>query len=162
MGYLDFFLVTCRVLHTFSAVAWIGGIAFLGGVANPVFKHFGVAGAEMASHIERRFVGFVWTTAWGLGVSGVLLMLMNDHFLWFDYDTRWDFLLLGKQMLFLTMVGSSLIISRSHRHLLEPAQTSNADSDIPLDEIIRWRITMLTRVNLVFGIVALTMAEMMH
>ena len=162
MGFVDFFLVTCRVLHVFSAVAWIGGLAFLGGVAGPVFKHFGAAGTDMSTHIERRFVGFVWTTAWGLGVSGVLLTLLSDQFLWFDLHSAWRVLLVVKQVLFVALVGSSLMISSTLRDLDSARAAAAASEDLSPADILRWRITMLYRVNLLCGIGAIIVAAMMR
>jgi len=162
MGFLDFFLVTCRVLHVFSVAAWIGGLGFLGGVAGPVFRHFGERGEEIAAHIERRFVGFVWTVAWGAGVSGLLLMLMSDKFLWLDYSTPWRWFLLGKQIIFLCMIAASLVISASLKEAAPLTSTTAPEGDLSDVERLRWRVTLLQRLNIMLGIAALILAACMQ
>ena len=161
MGFLDFFLVCCRTLHVFSAAMWIGGLGFLGGVAGPVFKHFGAKGDELSLPIERRFIGFVWTSAWGVGLSGLLLMLLSDRFVWLDFSTPWRQLLIVKQVLFLGMVAASLAISATLKEQLNPRAPSVGEELSDHDRLV-WRKALLSRLNLICGITAMIIAAMMH
>jgi len=163
----------CRALHIFSAVGWIGGIGFLNGVALPIFNYMGAnnkgeSGAEAWFRVQQRFTGYVWTCAWGLGVSGIILMLLSSNFLWFDFSTGWRAILLMKQIVFLCMVGASLGISRSVKELVGVVATKTTSPVYTTDskeltdyETIKWRIMMLNKFNMVCGITGILLAAAM-
>jgi putative copper export protein len=159
--HLNFFVWMCRALHIFSAVGWIGGIGFLNGVASPIFTYIGDGSKDTRLRLQQRFIGYVWTCVWGLLVSGVILMLMSGKFLWFDFSDMWRVLLLGKQILFLVMVGISLIISRSLKDIVSAKTALNADQDISDYDVIEWRISSLNKLNMLCGIVAILLAAAM-
>ncbi len=161
MGFLSFFHWMCRTLHLFSAVAWIGGLGFIGGVYGPVLDHFRARAFDIDLAVRRRFVGFMWTTAWGLGVSGVLLMMLDGRFLWGDWSTAWRQMLLAKQVLFALLVFVVFAISASLKEIMDgsPAGTPD-DPATPLGRARR-RIALLTRYAIFFGILAILIAAAM-
>lgn len=100
---MDFVLWVCRVMHVISSVVWVGGLIFLNVVVNPVLEHDKGTRNPTAMAIHKRFFGFVWMSLWTLFVTGVLLMVLNPQFQWFDYSVPWRRLLAVKQLSFLLM-----------------------------------------------------------
>jgi uncharacterized membrane protein len=100
---MDFLLWVCRVMHVISAIVWIGGLIFVNAVMNPVVEQEKGTRGTLPMGIYRRFFGFIWMSLWTLLVTGVLLMLTDPQFRWFDYSTPWTKLLAIKELSFLLM-----------------------------------------------------------
>lgn len=150
---MDFVLWACRVMHTVSAVVWIGGLIFLNAVLNPVLQHQGLIASQVSVAVSRRFLPFLLSSLWSLVVTGFLLMLLSPRFLWFDFSSEWSQLLAAKQLLFLLLAGVSWqagkVVMKLEKAVSEKSEEAEA-----------WGLTLqkLVRRSIVFGLLSILCA----
>jgi uncharacterized membrane protein len=115
-GTLEFVIWASRVMHVVGSMVWIGGLVFQNVVSNPVLQYEGEERSASTLKVGTRFVGFVWICAWTMAVTGVILMLLDPRFLWFEYGTRWSVFLGLKQLIFVLLVfyafGTARLLAR--------------------------------------------------
>ena len=148
-------------MHVFSAVVWLGGLLYMGGILYPVFRHEGMTTSHQYVRIERRFIGFVWMCVWTSAITGVLLMLFSPRFVFGQYRVEWDYLLLLKQCMYVLMVGVAIsgtsIVKRMESTLASaPAEDVQNRLIIQHQKMLRRR-----RMNLVLGLITLLVATKM-
>ena len=71
---MEFMIWATRSMHVFSAVVWLGGLLYMGGILYPVFRYEELTTSLQYVRIERRFTGFVWMCVWTTAITGVLLV----------------------------------------------------------------------------------------
>ena len=147
---MDFILWACRLMHLVSVVVWFGGLIFLNVVMLPVLQYEGQGRSKALVATLNRFRGFIWSSFWTALITGILLMLLSPRFLWFDYSTTWQKLLVVKQTAFL-LTGffswqTAKVVDRLEESLNEPG-----------DVFESWRLTYvkLIRRTIFLGILAL-------
>jgi uncharacterized membrane protein len=118
---MDFLLWVCRSMHMFGVVVWVGGLMFQNAVAAPIAQSENAEAKVAMRKMNKRFTGFVWMSAWTILITGILLMLFNPRFIWFQYPDRWSLLLGIKQMMFLFMVFYAFGYSRMLKYLESPS-----------------------------------------
>jgi uncharacterized membrane protein len=149
---MGFMIWATRSVHLFSAVVWIGGLLYLGGVLYPVFRHAGLTQSPVMVQIERRFLGFVWMGIWSLAITGVLLMLFSQRFQFGVLETPGEYLLLLKQVLFLGMIGVAIASGNSVRKM-ESIMVLASATDLEKQLLAQHeRILLRRRVNILPGI----------
>ncbi len=101
---MDFVLWVSRVMHVISAVVWVGGLIFFNAILRPIAEHEQSTQSHLTLEVLKRFQAFVWSSLWPLLVTGLLLMLLSRHFLWFDLSTWWLRCLFLKQLCFVILL----------------------------------------------------------
>ncbi|HLX12718.1 MAG TPA: hypothetical protein VKS81_07890 [Bacteroidota bacterium] len=142
-------------MHIFGVVIWMGGLMFQGAVAGPIVQFEGPEARTIMRKINTRFVGFVWMSVWTILVTGVLMMLLSPHFIWFSYPDRWSVYLGLKQIIFVLMVFYSFGYARMLKYITSPA--SNGGYDTKTDLYLQ-RLTQFRTINIFLGIVAILLA----
>jgi uncharacterized membrane protein len=153
---MDFVLWVCRVMHVISAVVWVGGLIFLNAVIGPVIEHEQQTRSTAFMAVQKRFFGFVWMSLWTMVATGILLMLVNPQFQWFDYTTPWRKLLAVKELSFLLMVFFSWQAKKVFEQMELSLQRTN-------DAFDGWRrgYVRLVRRTIVVALIAVLSAAAM-
>ncbi len=155
---MEFVLWACRSMHLFSVVVWLGGLMFQNAVAAPVLQAEGEAARPALRKINRRFIGFIWMSAWTMGVTGVILLLASPRFLWFQFHDRWSLVVGLKQIVFLFMLAYSFGYARMVRYLDAPASNGGYDAK---SDLYRRRVEQYRKITLALGILGLLLAAAM-
>jgi len=150
---MDFVLWACRVMHAVSAVVWIGGLVFMNAVLNPILQHQGLTTSQVSIAVSRRFLPFVWSSLWSLVITGLLLMLLNPRFIWFDFSSDWSKLLAMKQLLFLLLAGVSWQAAKVVTKLEKAVREGSEDAE-------GWSMALqkLVRRSILFGLLSILCA----
>jgi uncharacterized membrane protein len=156
---VTFLLWVCRSLHVFGVIVWLGGLMFQNAVAMPVIQHEPEDARSAMRKVSRRFVGFVWMSAWTIAITGVLMMLMDPRFFWFRYENTWSILLGLKQIVFVLMVLYAFGYARVLAYLNSPATNGGFDERA---ELYRHRVHQYRTINIVLGITAVLLAAGMY
>jgi len=158
---MEFMMWATRSMHIFSAVVWLGGLLYMGGILYPVFGYEKLTTSIQYVRIERRFSGFVWMCVWTSAITGVLLTLFSPRFIFGQYRGEWDYLLLAKELLYLCMTGVAVsgtgIVKRME------AIVSSAPTDGTRDDLVTQHQKMLRtrRTSLALGIITLLVSTRM-
>jgi putative copper export protein len=146
---MDFVLWVCRVMHVISAVVWVGGLIFLNAVIGPVIEHEQQTRSAALMAVQKRFFSFVWMSLWTMLATGILLMLMNPQFRWFDYSTPWQKLLVVKELSFLVMAFFSWQMKKVFEQMELSLQKAS-------DAFDGWRLSFvrLVRRSIVVALIA--------
>lgn len=150
---MDFIVWASRVMHAAAASVWIGGLVFQNAVMAPVLRHDGEEVSGSSVVIGKRFSGFSWMCAWMMLATGVVLMLLDPRFIWFEYGVRWAVLLGLKQLIFILMVVYAFGIARLSAGL------DTADGDTR--SLILHRLRQFRTMSLLLGLCALVLAASM-
>jgi uncharacterized membrane protein len=153
---LEFLIWACRVLHVFGVVVWLGGLMFQNAVVHPLGQTEGAEVQSATLRMYKRFVNFVWMSVWTIGVTGVLMMLFNPKFVWFQYNDRWSTLLGIKQVIFFLMMFYAFGYARMLHYILAPASNGGFDEKA---ETYGRKIHQFRTINIFLGIVALLLAS---
>lgn len=140
-------------MHVVGSMVWIGGLVFQNVVSMPVLRYEGEEQSASTMKVGGRFAGFTWTCAWTIGVTGVILMLLDPRFLWFDYGTRWSLFLGIKQLLFVLLVFYAFGIARLLRRL--------EGADRETGALILHRLSQFRTLSILFGLTAAVLAVSM-
>jgi uncharacterized membrane protein len=116
-------------MHVFGIVVLLGGILFQSAISQPVARVENAEKLQWSLHLERRFIPFIWMALWSIGISGVILQLLHPDFLWFNVTTRWQLLLLLKQLTFMLLVFFSYGYVRIFRLLENEIAHSERNED---------------------------------
>ncbi|MGA7160369.1 MAG: hypothetical protein WBZ48_05165 [Bacteroidota bacterium] len=150
-----------RSMHVFSAVVWVGGLLYMGGILYPVFRYEALTTSHRYVRIERRFTGFVWMCVWTTAITGMFLMLFSPRFVFGQYRVEWDYLLLLKECIYLLMVGvaiSATSIVKKMESIIASPSADGPENDLLVQHqmILRRR-----RTNLALGIIVLLVSTRM-
>lgn len=150
-----------RSMHVFSAVVWLGGLLYMGGILYPVFRYESMTTSRQYVRIERRFTGFVWMCVWTTAITGIFLMLFSPRFVFGQYRVEWDYLLLVKECIYLLMVGvaiSGTNIVKRMESIIASSSANGTHGDLLTQhqKILRRR-----RTNLALGIIVLLVSTRM-
>jgi uncharacterized membrane protein len=141
-------------LHLLATIAWLGGTLILVAVAWP-----GISGAradgplrgELMGAFERRFRPIANLSLVVLLVTGMIQMSGDPHYEGFlRFANSWSLLLLAKHVVFLLMIGISLILQWGVKPALERAALLARESD-QAEAALHRRLRRLTTINLIFG-----------
>jgi len=155
---MDFLLWATRSMHVFSAVVWLGGLLYMGGILYPVYRYEKMTSSEHYVRIERRFIGFVWMCVWTTAITGLFLMFFTPQFVVGRYQTEWDFLLLFKQCIYLVMVGVAVTATKIVKKM-ESLLLSSAPGELEQRLLVQHhRMLKRRRVNLTLGIILLLLS----
>ena len=127
----------------------------MGGILYPVFRHHRMTMSHLYVAIERRFLGFVWMSVWTMAITGVLLMLSSQKFLFGRFEDSWDYLFLTKQALYLMMIMaaiSSTGIVKKMAAILETAPRAHVENLLTIEH---QRMLLRNRLSIVLGLVVL-------
>jgi len=152
---MNFLLWSCRVLHIFGVVVWLGGLMFQNAIVHPIVE---VEESEVKSatgKTNKRFLAFMWMSVWTVGITGIFMMLFDKRFIWFQYNDRWSILLGFKQLIFVLMVFYAFGYARMLHYLLSPASNGGFDEKA---DIFSKRIHQFRTISIFLGIVALLLA----
>lgn len=142
-----------RVMHVVGSMVWIGGLVFQNVVSMPVLRYRQEESTPSAMKIGARFTGFTWICAWTLAVTGVILMLLDPRFLWFEYGSLWAVLLGVKQLIFVLLVFYAFGIAR----LLGGLERADEQTGI----LIMHRLRQFRGISLLLGLSAAVLAVSM-
>ena len=146
-------------MHIFGVVLWLGGLLFQSAVAMPVIQHESHDAQSGMKKVNRRFTGFVWMSAWTIFITGVLMMLLNPMFHWFEYSNRWSVLLGIKQIIFVLMVFYAFGYARMLTYLDKPSSNGGYDEKA---QLYLHRVNQFRKISIMLGITALLVAAGMR
>ncbi len=146
-------------MHAVSTVVWLGGLIFQGAVMMPVVEEENAYVQAAAKKIIKRFVGFVWMSVWTMLATGVIMMLLNPHFIWFRYDNYWSKLLALKELIFILMAFYAFGYARMLQYLSGPSSNGGFDEGA---ELYRKRIDQFRKISILLGITALLISAAMR
>ena len=152
---MEFMMWATRSIHVFSAVIWLGGLLYMGGILYPVFRYEKMTTSTHYVRIERRFLGFVWMCVWTTACTGIFLMIFSPRFVLGQYRVLWDYLLLLKEIVYVVMVAvavSGTKIVKRMETVLKSAQPGEIENRL-LD--LHQKMLRRRRINLTLGIVIL-------
>lgn len=149
-------------VHLFSAVAWMGGILFLTGVARPIFEYFGKETFEVQLRIKQRFLGFSWMLACSAGVTGVVILLWSTKFVFLSFDTMWLKLIHIKIVLFLLLIALNFALKKSYEEIAEARSEAIEGEDLTPRDVILWRIRMFEQIAVWTAIILLCIVSAMQ
>lgn len=143
-----------KLAHVLGAVAWLGGVLFMGGVATPILKYYARKEnhdprvAEIVGLLERRLIGFNWMGLFAVFFSGLIMSLYSSQsFSWFRFDSLYDWVLHLKLLLFVPVAMANYLLSISYRELQGARARLKAGEDLSPKDIVEWRIISLRRIN---------------
>ncbi len=145
-------------MHVFGVIVWLGGLMFQNAVAQPIVQFEAEEARAAMRKVNRRFIGFVWMSAWTIFVTGTILMLLSPRFVWFQYHDQWSVLLVCKQIIFFLMV----IYAFGYARMLAALERSASNASINKDmEVHRERLHQFRKMSIFLGIVAMLLAMAM-
>ncbi|MBI1805742.1 MAG: hypothetical protein HYR76_01670 [Ignavibacteria bacterium] len=145
-------------MHVFSVVVWLGGLMFQSAVAMPIFQLEGDQSKAAMRKVNKRFIGFVWMSVWTMLITGVIMMLLNPKFVWFEYRDRWSILLGVKELIFIFMVLYAFGYARMLKYLEAPSSNGGFSDKA---ELYRHRVNQFRKISIFLGISALLLAAAM-
>jgi len=140
-------------MHVVGAIVWIGGLVFQNVVSMPVLRYEKEENSPSTVKIGIRFTGFTWTCAWTMAVTGIILMLLDPRFLWFEYGSRWAVFLGIKQLIFVLLVLYAFGIARLLGRL------DGADEQTGI--LIMHRLRQFRTISILLGLTAAVLAVSM-
>ena len=152
---MEFLLWACRSLHIFSVVVWLGGLFYQGVVSVPVILVDSGEHKDLDRKMHYRFIPFVWTSIWTILITGFIMMLLSPRFVWFDYESAWSRLLLGKQLCYAVMIGLTVSSDRAWRKVKALGQSGSAVNISRQIDEARSQFMRSSRRNIAFAILAL-------
>ncbi|MBI3192992.1 MAG: CopD family protein [Ignavibacteriae bacterium] len=152
---MDFLLWSCRSMHIFGVIIWLGGLLFESAISVPIAQAEGEPADSLANKIHTRFVAFVWMSVWTIAVTGIIMMLLNPQFHWFTFQTQWQRLLGFKQLTFILMLFYAFGYARMLSYLNAPSSNDGTDENTTL---VRQRLSQFRKINIALGITALLLA----
>jgi uncharacterized membrane protein len=145
-------------MHVFGVIVWLGGLMFQSAVALPVTQFEGPEAQAAMRKVRRRFVDFVWMSVWTVAITGVLMMLLDPRFLWFEYAGLWSVLLGVKQVVFLFM----LFYAFGYARMLRSADSApSAGAPAGETDLLRHRINQFRAISIALGIAAVLLGAAM-
>ena len=145
-------------MHVFGVIVWLGGLMFQNAIAMPVIQSESDQAKSAMRKVNKRFVNFVWMSVWTIFITGIIMMLLNSNFFWFQYDNQWSILLLCKQIVFVLMVLYAFGYARMLSYLDAPASNGGFSDKA---ELYRHRISQFRKMSIFLGIVGLLLAAAM-
>ncbi len=145
-------------MHVFGVIVWLGGLMFQTVVASPALREEGDTVKRIRREMAGRFTGFIWMSVWTVGVTGVIMMLLDRRFLWFSYPDRWSVLLGWKEAVFVLMVIYAYAYTRMLRYLDAPSSNGGFDERA---ELYRHRVDQFRSISIALGLLALFLAAAM-
>ncbi|MEO8166704.1 MAG: hypothetical protein ABI623_00565 [bacterium] len=155
---MDFLLWTTVSLHLFSVVVWFGGLLYQAVVTFPVAKVEQKEFDPFVLHLVKRFQPFVWMCVWTILITGVVLMLFNPRFVFFEYRDRWSVILGLKQLVFGLMVFFSFGYARMFRVLETAAQNGESEKIRPYYN----QMLLFGKINVGLAIIVLLLAAALN
>lgn len=149
-------------MHLFSAVAWLGGVLFLTGVARPIFEFYGATAYDIQQQLKERFLGFSWMLAITVVVTGTIIILWSTRFLFFNFSTLWLTLAHVKILGFLILTVLTFILRSSYTELHSAREEKEGDEDLSPREIILWRIRIVEQIEVWLAILILVVVSLMQ
>lgn len=143
------------MLHIFGVVIWLGGLMFQNAVAHPATHPEGPEAHTLMRKMSKRFLGFIWMSAWTVGVTGILMMLFDPRFVWFRYDNQWSILLGLKQIIFILLVFYAFGYARMLHYILKPSSNGGFDERT---EIYAQKIHQFRTISIALGILGLVVS----
>jgi uncharacterized membrane protein len=146
-------------MHIFGITVWLGGLMFQGAVITPVIQHETQQTQSVFRILSKRFTGFIWMSVWTIFITGLLMMLLNPKFVWFQYHDRWSMLLLWKQIIFVVMIFYAFGYARMLQYLDLPSSNGGYDEKVGL---YRQRLHQFRTISIILGILALFLSAAMR
>jgi uncharacterized membrane protein len=143
-------------LHLLATIAWLGGTLILTLVAWPgLAAADGPLRADLVRAFERRFRPIANLSLAVLLVTGTIQMSGDPHYEGFlRFANSWSLLLLAKHVVFLLMIGISLVAQWGVKPALDRAALLVREGDQAQTALHR-RLRRLTAINLIFGVLVL-------
>jgi uncharacterized membrane protein len=152
---MGFVLWVCTDMHVFGIIVWLGGLMFQGAVITPIINIEGAETRTAFRKVSQRFVGFIWMSVWTVAVTGVLMMLLNSHYIFLSFRNTWSVLLGFKHLVFILMVIYSFAYARMLKYLSSPSSNGgyNSKADLYLQRVNQYRT-----INIFLGITAVLLS----
>jgi uncharacterized membrane protein len=145
-------------LHLLATIAWLGGTLILTFVTWPGLAGAAVDGplqGELVRAFERRFRPLANLSLAVLLVTGTIQMSDDPHYEGFlQFANSWSLLLLVKHIVFLLMIGISLMMQWGVKPALDRAALRVREGGQAQTTLHR-RLRRLTALNLIFGVLVL-------
>lgn len=128
---------------------------FQNAIAHPISETEGEEVRSAARKMNRRFVSFIYMSAWTIGITGILMMIFDPRFIWFQYNDRWSVFLGLKQLIFVLMVFYGIGYARMLHYVLSPSSNGGFDEKT---ELYSRKIHQFRTISIFLGIIALLLA----
>ncbi len=142
-------------MHIFGVTIWLGGLMFQNAIVVPISQYEGEQAQSAVQKINTRFTGFIWMSVWTVGVTGILMMLLNPQFQWFRYTNNWSIFLGLKQIIFILMIFYAFGYARM-LSFLNDAMSNPVESEI--EQLYRHRLNQFRKISIFLGISAILLA----
>lgn len=109
---MEFMLWAALSLHLFSVVVWLGSLCFLSAILYPVLEVEKQSDSDLAEHIHRRLMPFLWLSLWSMGITGTALYIFIPDFLYGRESVELLVPVHGKIVLFIVIVILSMRVRR--------------------------------------------------
>lgn len=114
--HMEFVIWAARVVHILSGSVLIGGMVYYNAVLAPVAEYEKVFSHPWLRAVDRRFQGYIWSTAWPLLVTGIILLLLQPGLAHVGLTDLWTWMMLVKVVSFFCLVffgwQSGLVVAR--------------------------------------------------
>lgn len=90
-------------------------------------------------------------SVWTMVITGVIMMLLSPHFLWFQFKDAWSAIVGVKVMVFILMVFYAIGYARMLKYLDSPSSNGGYNEKA---ELYRHRLDQFRRMSIGLGIVA--------
>ena len=126
---MDYIVWACKSMHLFSIIVLFGGILFQSGLLYPVLKVENLSENNLSIHLEKRFLPFIWSSLWSVFLTGFILKMLSSNFVWFEFKTNWQILILGKEILFLVITFYLIGYNRMYKLLEQEINSENKNQE---------------------------------
>ncbi len=126
---MDYIVWACKSMHLFSIIVLFGGILFQSGILYPVLKVENLSENNLSIHLEKRFLPFIWSSLWSVFLTGFILKMLSSNFVWFEFKTNWQILILGKEILFLVITFYLIGYNRMYKLLEQEINSENKNQE---------------------------------
>ena len=146
-------------MHIFGSIVWLGGLMFQSAVLNPIVQFENEHANAATRKVNKRFIGFIWMSIWTIFITGILMMMLNPHFVWFHLNDRWSWFAAWKQVIFALMIVYAFGYARMLKYLDSPSSNGGFNEKA---ELYRHRVAQFRRISIILGIIALLLGAGMN
>lgn len=132
---------------------------FQGAVISPIVRQENQQTQVAFRTVSKRFTGFIWMSVWTILITGIIMMLLNPKFVWFQYHDRWSILLGWKQIVFVVMIFYAFGYARMLRYLDVPSSNGGFNEKA---EMYRQRVHQFRTISIILGLLALFLGAAMR
>ena len=158
---LSFYFVNVTI-HLLAAFLWLGGLLFLGAVADPAVSQIEpqTLRAEVFQRLGRRFRPVGWVAILVLLVTGVLNLHVRGLLMWETLgDGGFWTSAYGRTLLWKLVCVAGIVLGSAYHDFVVGPAASRAEPGSPQAVALSGRAAWIGRVNAVLGILLIVTAS---